>query len=323
MAPPTRVPLLDPRLVLTEQLTENERAELAGSSLPVITVDPGPLHLEQVLEQNRAFGATVFAGLIMSSLRVGDQTGIHLLGPGDLLVPRSELWPSWLADLDFRTAAPVQLGLLGNDLLAAVYRWPRLLQGLYHSMGDQLQRLTVQLVICQLSRVEDRIMAMLWLLADSWGHVTSAGVRLPLALTHESLGALVGARRPTVTLALRKLSDDGALVSQDHGWLLVAPPPELAEPAHRIAPAAPADLPVGPWAKLPGRQQEDGEEKDDPSMAYAELRDTVNRLREQHRADSQHTREQLERVRTERTRMLAVREQRTEDALRRRQPPSP
>lgn len=316
-----RVPLLNARLVLTEQLTSEELAELAGMMLPVITVEPGTLDLESLLAEHRAFGATVFDGLIMSSLRVGEQTGIHLLGPGDLLVPRNELWPSWLADLNFRTAAPVQLGLLGNDLLAAVYRWPRLLQGLYGAMGDQLQRLTVQQVICQLPRVEDRILAMLWLLAESWGHVTPGGVRVPLALTHETLGALIGARRPTVTLALRKLSDDGALVPQHTGWLLVAPPPEPAEPAERIAPAPPADLPIGPWTDQAAAAAA-AAAAEDPSVAYAELRDTVRRLREQHRSDRQQAREQLQRVRSDRIRMVALREEIAEDALRRRRTPS-
>jgi hypothetical protein len=290
----------------------------------VDTVDPGQLDLESLLAQHRAFGATVFDGLVMSSLRIGDQSGIHLLGPGDLLVPRNELWPTWLAELDFRTAAPVRLGLLGNDLLAAVYRWPRLLQGLYGAMGDQLQRLTVQLVICQLPRVEDRILAMLWLLADSWGHVTPGGVRVPLALTHETLGALVGARRPTVTLALRKLTDDGALVAQDPGWLLVAPPPQPAEPTHRIVPAPPDELPIGPWAALPRRRRDEQEEQEEKVAirAYAELRETVHRLREQHASEQQKTRERLQRVRTNRTRIIALRQQIAEDALRRRRPPS-
>jgi CRP-like cAMP-binding protein len=316
-----RVPLLDARLVLTEQLTADERAELAGISLPVITVDPGALDLELLLTQHRAFGATVFEGLVMSSLRVGEQTGIHLLGPGDLLVPRSDLRPSWLAELDFRTAVPIRLGLLGNDLLAAVYRWPRLLQGLYGSMGDQLQRLTVQLVICQLPRVEDRIMAMLWLLADSWGHVTPGGVRMPLALTHETLGALVGARRPTVTLALRKLTDDGALVAQDPGWLLLSSPAQPAEPTRRIVPGPPDELPIGPWAAVP-RRRANQEEEDDPSITYAELRDTVQRLRERHASDQQQTRERLKRLRTDRVRILALRKRIIEDTLRRRRPPS-
>ncbi|HKO27222.1 MAG TPA: helix-turn-helix domain-containing protein [Solirubrobacteraceae bacterium] len=304
--------------MLTEQLTPDERSELAGLSVPVITVNPGSLELPQLLSRHRAFGVTVFEGLVMSSLRIGEQTGIHLLGPGDLLVPRNELWPTWLAELDFRTATPARLGLLGNDLLAAIYRWPRLLQGLYGSLGDQLQRLSVQLVVCQLPRVEDRIMAMLWLLADSWGYVTPGGVRVPLALTHETLGALVGARRPTVTLALRKLTDDGALVPQDHGWLLVAPPPQPAEPAQRIVPVPPDEVSTGAWAAWPRVE----DEAEDPSIAYAELRDTVRRLREQHVSDRQQTRERLNRMRTDRVRMIAQREKIAEDALRRRPPPS-
>lgn len=44
-------------------------------------------------------------------------------------------------------------------------------------------------------------------------------------LTHDALGALVGARRPTITLAVRELTDRGAIVRQDQGWLLVEPPP--------------------------------------------------------------------------------------------------
>jgi hypothetical protein len=47
---------------------------------------------------------------------------------------------------------------------------------------------------------------------------------LPLALTHETLGGLVGARRPTVTLALRELTERGALVHQSPGWLLLEAP---------------------------------------------------------------------------------------------------
>jgi hypothetical protein len=144
---------------------------------------------------------------------------------------------------------------------------------------------------------------------------------MPLALTHETLGALVGARRPTVTLALRKLTDDGALVAQDPGWLLVAPPPEPAEPRHRVAPAAPDELPVGPWVAS-SRRREEEEEEEDLSITYAELRATVLRLREQHRSDCEHTSDQLTRVRRDRARVIALRQQIAEEALRRRHPPS-
>ena len=59
--------------------------------------------------------------------------------------------------------------------------------------------------------------------------MTPSGVVVPLSLTHELLGRLVGARRPTVSLALKALIDRGALVRrQDRSWLLLEPAPDLA-----------------------------------------------------------------------------------------------
>ena len=118
-----------------------------------------------------------------------------------------------------------------------------------------MHRLTGQLVICQLPRVDQRVLAIMWLLAESWGQVTPGGVRLPLALTHETLGAMVGARRPTVTLALRKLSQQGAIIHQESGWLLLEPPPEPVPGAPQGAPAGDAGVSMSRWA--PGPEQPD------------------------------------------------------------------
>ncbi|MGH2886805.1 MAG: helix-turn-helix domain-containing protein, partial [Solirubrobacteraceae bacterium] len=203
-----RVPLLDLRPELTRHLTADERAELSSVKLPVVACGPGRVKLPELLGSHKAFGAAVFDGLVIASLRIGEQTGLQVLGPGDVLPGGTELWPDWLADAGFQTATEVKLGLFGNDLLVTAHRWPRIVEGLYASVSEQLRRLTAQLVICQLPRVEDRVAAMLWLLAESWGYVTPGGIRLPLTLTHETLGALIGARRPTVTLALRKLTED-------------------------------------------------------------------------------------------------------------------
>ena len=107
------------------------------------------------------------------------------------------------------------MAILGSEVLIAAHRWPRIVAGLNARIGEQSERLTTQLAICQLPRVDQRVLAMMWLLAESWGRVTAAGTTLPLALTHDALGALVGARRPTVTLALGELTDRGAIVRQD------------------------------------------------------------------------------------------------------------
>jgi len=275
------------------------------------------LELQEFLHERKTFGATVLDGVVMNSLRIGEQTGIQVLGAGDLLLGGSELMPPWLGVVESRAADSVRLALLGNELLAAALHWPRLIQGLYAGVGDQLQRLTAQLVICQLPRVDDRVLSMLWLLSESWGQVTPAGVRLPLALTHETVGALVGARRPTVTLALRKLSQEGAIVHQDTGWLLLRPPAQPAQPVARILPPGHASVAASAWTET----QADPHEHD-PSETYAELRDTVRRLSEQHRSTRQETSDRLNSLRTSRVRMHAVRQRIEDDALTRRRPPS-
>jgi hypothetical protein len=315
-APSERVSLLDIKLELTRYLTQDDRAELVGISLPVVRIDEGQLEIDKLMAAHNAFGATVVDGLVMNTLSVGEHAGIQLLGPGDLLVPAGELFPAWLEGIESRTAGSVRLGLLGVELLAAAVRWPRIIQGLYACVGDQLQRLTAQLVICQLPRVDDRVLAMLWLMSESWGQVTPSGVRLPVALTHETLGALVGAARPTVTLALRKLTADGAIVHQDAGWLLLEPPPEPAAATTKVLPPALAAIrEPGLWAQTQTQAQAQ-------DLAYAELRETVSRLREEHRSGREQTLEQLNRVRTALVHLSAVRKKIQEDALRRRPPPS-
>jgi hypothetical protein len=61
----------------------------------------------------------------------------------------------------------------------------------------------------------------MWHLAERWGRMGPSGVVVPIELTHGALGRLVGARRPTVTLALGELARDGALVRRNDGsWVL-------------------------------------------------------------------------------------------------------
>jgi CRP/FNR family transcriptional regulator, cyclic AMP receptor protein len=315
MAPNERISLLDARLELTRHLTQDERTQLADVRLPVISVDPGLIELATVLARHKAFGATVLDGIVMNALRIGEHTGIQLLGPGDLLVQGVDPWPSWISDFELRTPATAHLALFGNELLGAAYRWPRIIQGLYMCLSGQVQRLTAQLVICQLPRVDERVLAMLWLLAESWGQVTPAGVRLMLTLTHETLGALVGARRPTVTLALRKLTSQGSILHQESGWLLVEPPPRTASTTPSIIPPERAQSVLSLWARPPDAPP-------DPSVAYAELKDTVRMLRERHVRDREQLQKQLVRFRTARLRVKAVRQRVTPETPSPREPPS-
>ena len=61
------------------------------------------------------------------------------------------------------------------------------------------------------------------MLAERWGHITPSGVALPLSLTHEALGRLIGARRPTVSLAVKALATAGRVTRDAEGsWHLPA-----------------------------------------------------------------------------------------------------
>jgi CRP-like cAMP-binding protein len=84
------------------------------------------------------------------------------------------------------------------------------------------RRLAFQQAIGHLTRVDTRLLLLLWHLADRWGHVDRDGVLLPLRLTHQTLGRLVGARRPSVTTALNQLAAQDLIRRRaDGSWLLL------------------------------------------------------------------------------------------------------
>jgi len=130
--------------------------------------------------------------------------------------------------------------------------------------------------------------------------VTPGGTVLPLALTHETLGALVGARRPTVTLALGDLSERGAVLRQGRAWLLVEP---LTRPLHGVQdPHAPSFVAESPttWGTR--------ELQDIQHDAQNEILATVARLREQHLERTDAVRAGLDRARASRLRSQEIRE---------------
>ena len=216
--PPAKLLDIEPDLV--RFLSEEQRAVAERFALPVVVAEIDD-DVERLLEGRGAFGALVLAGLLVQAVSVDTQTTLRLIGPGGIAPiarqPRSI--PSLAARLV--AAARTELVLLAEEFLLASHRWPWLVASLHARMTEQSERLMTQLAISQLPRVEDRLMAMMWLLADGWGHVTPAGIRLDLALSHETLGGLIGARRPTVTLALNKLAQRNALIRQNQKWLIL------------------------------------------------------------------------------------------------------
>jgi CRP-like cAMP-binding protein len=88
-------------------------------------------------------------------------------------------------------------------------------------MVRRTRSLAIQHVISALPSVEQRLLMLLTQLAGRWGRVRPGGIWIGLRLSHEILGGLIGARRPSVTTALGSLERAGAIRRERDGiWLL-------------------------------------------------------------------------------------------------------
>jgi CRP/FNR family cyclic AMP-dependent transcriptional regulator len=309
--------LLDLEPDLLQFVSGEDRTPLEPVRLAVIPMPEGqPLGLTDFLESRGAIGAVVQTGMLLHDLQLGTQPGVRVLGPGEVLSLREAPASPLLAASTYRATSDTTLVLLRDDFLLAARRAPGLMIGVQARLAEQIERLATQLVICQVPRVEDRLLAMLWLLAESWGRVTPSGTTLPLSLTHELLGAMIGARRPTVTLALGELAERGALVHQDRGWLLLERP-ELAS-----GPLTPLDAPR--QLRYTGSSWgEPAPAENGADVRLDALRETIRGLRDQHLRNVRRIDDRLRRSALSQQRARELRESiRRRRGLSRRLPPS-
>jgi CRP-like cAMP-binding protein len=167
-------------------------------------------------------------GMILQEVRLGGRSALQILGPGDVVMPDGAASDALDVRIRWTAAVDSRVAVLDDRLQAPFRLWPGLALALVERTGQQLGRAAVHAAIAQLPRVDQRLEATFWQLADRWGHVTPSGIHIPLALTHEVLAQLVGGRRPTITLALADLAERGVLVRHpDRTWLLPAHSPSL------------------------------------------------------------------------------------------------
>jgi hypothetical protein len=306
--PDAAVALFDIEPDLIRFLSAEHRENARRVPVPVRQLERGGLDVTELLGGAGCFGAIVLDGMLLHNLQLGDRSGARLLGRGDL-ISLTHFSRSMLIGEDVcRAVAPTRLAMLGVEVLRACQRWPQITAGLYARSAEQAERIVAQLMICQLPKVEDRVLAMLWLLAEAWGRVGHIGTELPVALTHEMIGALVGARRSTVTLALRDLTDRGSLLRQEEGWLLLDPPPGGARP---LLPDEPRLVRAGSpvWRTPEAGAPEPERPPEIDRAAFATLLTQVERLRERHASAVEQNRAFLAATRSARERSQALREQ--------------
>jgi CRP-like cAMP-binding protein len=187
----------------------------------------------------------VLALSVLDGLIVREQVAnghVSLLGPGDLadvraLATGAERW---------RVVRRTTVAVVDARLLIAGRQWPRLFAALTHRLFDLAAEQTTLNGMLSMPRVDSRLMELFEHYADRWGRATPGGRVLDLPLTHEMLGRLVAARRPTVSLALATLVEQGKVHRDETGaWVLPAtaegaPPadPELDDAALSLVASA-------------------------------------------------------------------------------------
>src|SRR5919199_6840680 len=191
-------------------------------------------------------GLLILDGVLARELVVADHVSAELLGPGDLVRPwqgssRAALLP---VEAVWSVLSTLTMAVLDRRFAAEAARYPELTSALFDRLGERSLRLATTQAISQLTRVDRRLKALFWHLAERWGRVSGDGVVVPLALTHRILGQLVGARRPTVSTALSELAERQELVRRPDGsWVLRGSPPDASALGRRRALAGrPHDL---------------------------------------------------------------------------------
>lgn len=217
----------DPELALGLS-EEDRRAAMSLFRAPVIQIS-GQRWTPPHYDAARTFGLIILDGLLGRRVRVGRTVGTELLGVGDILRPWDDEQPFELvpATLDWRVFSPTRLAVLDDRITTLIGRRAQLMVNFSGRIMRQSRRATYLMVVSHLPRIEDRVLATLWHIASTCGKVTPDGVNIPFRITHEVLGEIVGAHRPSVTVAIQTLETRGRLIrTATNGFILPGLPPE-------------------------------------------------------------------------------------------------
>ena len=244
------VRLLDADRDLARRLGSNAAEARAAAIAGAVALPRGRWNPAIAAKRIRGgFGLLVMRGLLMRDLEGSEALGAELLAEGDLLGPDDGteerllgLQPQW------EILEPARLLVLDGAFAQRIAAFPALGSALVDRAHERARRTAIALAsaTCRASRTACT--------ACSGTSPTAVAACRPTAssslpLTQEQLGRLVGARRPTVSLALRSLRERGLVRrGQADEWILSHEPPVpepsgLAAAGTRRAPRGPGGAP--------------------------------------------------------------------------------
>jgi CRP/FNR family transcriptional regulator, cyclic AMP receptor protein len=190
----------------------------------VVRVKRGPADLDEYVPGGHSsVGLLVVDGLIERDVLVADTISAELLGPGDVIrSPAEEDVPLLLGvTVKWDVLADSRFAVLDQRVGQTLQRYPEVNAVVLDRLHERVHRLATAQAISQLNGVDRRLLALFWHLSERWGRVASDGLLVPLDLPHRVLAQLVGARRPTVSTAMRRLAERGEVRRRPDGaWIV-------------------------------------------------------------------------------------------------------
>jgi hypothetical protein len=211
-----------------EEQREAARLAIIAAAEPL---EPGRWNVDQ--DEHKAgegdLGVLVLDGFLLRDVRIAETDCAELVGKGDILRPWTHvgLGAPVPSQVEWRVLQRATVAYLDEAFVERAADWPTVIAALAVRGIERAQALAVSLAISCLSGLPNRMLALLWTLADRFGRVGPDGVHLDLPLTHQVLARLAGATRPSVSTALKQLEREGRLARAGHaGYLLYGEPPE-------------------------------------------------------------------------------------------------
>lgn len=221
-----------PRLLLLEadaELGALLDADAFNRAKPALSatwapLNTGPWRVGRLREASPAnAGLLVLSGVVAREVTLAGDVSSELLGAGDLIRPWSSQAETQLLEAEVRwnVLAASRVALLDSAFMARAAAYPGIAAMLMERIEARSRRLATIKAIAQLTRVDERLVAVIRHFCERWGRVTSEGLLLPLCLSHRMLGELVGARRPSVSTAAASLEKADRLIRRPDGTWLV------------------------------------------------------------------------------------------------------
>jgi CRP/FNR family transcriptional regulator, cyclic AMP receptor protein len=174
-------------------------------------------------QQPGSLGVLVIDGLLTRRVEVPGGCSVELVGRGDVARPwdRNVEAEHGSRKTHWEILSDTEIAWLDHEFAMLVLRWPAIVAQIVQRALQRTTELAFELAISHIVGVDLRVRQLLLHIADRWGTVTNEGVVVPVPLTNEVIGAIIGARPPSVSTALQKLTRNKMAVRRRNGtWLL-------------------------------------------------------------------------------------------------------